>query len=107
MKNNIVKLALLFSVSFAGGVMAAGDITVFQENKKFAQEAVTIKPGQTITFANKDPFTHNVFSLTPGMSFELKTQKPGESSDVKFDKVGEADVRCAIHPQMKMKVKVQ
>jgi plastocyanin len=107
MKKDILGLALLFSASFAGGVWAAGDVTVFQENKKFAQEAVTIKAGQTVTFSNKDPFTHNVFSSTPGMSFELKTQKPGESSDVKFDKAGEADVRCAIHPQMKMKVKVQ
>lgn len=107
MKHATLKLAALFTVSFAGGVWAAGDVTIFQENKKFAQEEVTIKAGQTVTFANKDPFTHNVFSSTPGMSFELKTQKPGESSDVKFSKAGEADVRCAIHPQMRMKVKVQ
>jgi plastocyanin len=40
------------------------------------------------------------------MEFDLRTQKVGESSEVKFDKVGESDVQCAIHPQMKMKVKV-
>jgi plastocyanin len=36
----------------------------------------------------------------------LKTQKPGESTDVKFDTVGDADVQCAIHPSMKLRVHV-
>jgi plastocyanin len=85
----------------------AEGVTVLQQDKKFSEAEVTIKAGQTVTFANKDAITHNVFSSTPGMSFDLKTQKPGESSEVKFDKVGEATVQCAIHPQMRMKVKVE
>jgi len=84
----------------------AEGVTVEQENKKFSETEVTVKQGQTVTFANKDTVTHNVYSKTPGMAFDLRTQKVGESSEIKFDSVGEADVRCAIHPQMKMKVKV-
>jgi plastocyanin len=84
----------------------AEGVTVFQEGKKFSEETVSIKRGQTVTFTNKDQITHNVYSTTPGMAFDLKTQKPGESREITFDKAGEADVLCAIHPQMKLKVDV-
>ncbi len=61
---------------------------------------------QGAVVTNHDPFAHNVFSQTPGMSFDLRTQKPGHSSEVQFDNVGVADVQCAIHPQMRMRVRV-
>jgi plastocyanin len=95
-------------VAWMAGVTAAwaDGVIVYQDDKKFSDAEITIKHGQTITFTNKDKVTHNVFSNTPGMTFDLRTQRPGESSEVAFDKVGEAEVRCAIHPQMKMKVKV-
>jgi plastocyanin len=90
--------------SSASGDPAAGDVTVIQLNKKFDQDTLTIKKGQTVTFVNKDPFTHNVYSESPGVSFDLKTQPPGKSSDVTFSTTGEALVECAIHPSMKMKI---
>lgn len=90
-----------------GTAYAATDgATVYQENKQFSESEVTIKVGQSVTFTNKDPITHNVYSNTPGMAFDLRIQKPGQSSTVTFDHAGVADVMCAIHPQMKMKVHV-
>ncbi len=86
---------------------AADTVTIDQKNKKFEKDDVTIKQGDSITFANSDPFTHNVYSQTPGMEFDLRTQRPGQSSTVTFDKVGTAVVECAIHPAMKMKVTVE
>src|SRR5262249_51631416 len=103
MKRLIAACALIVA---ATGAAKADGITVFQEGKKFSAPEVPVKRGDTITFTNKDPITHNVFSSTPKLAFDLKTQKSGESSEVKFDTAGEADVQCAIHPQMKMKVKV-
>jgi plastocyanin len=85
----------------------AADVTVYQEGKKFSESAVTIKAGDTVTFMNKDLVTHNVYSTTPGMAFDLKQQKPGASTTITFDHVGEATVQCAIHPLMKMQVDVQ
>jgi plastocyanin len=84
----------------------ADGVTVLQEGKRFSEETVTVKRGEAVTFTNQDQISHNVFSTTSGMAFDLKTQKPGESREVTFDKAGEADVQCAIHPQMKMKVEV-
>lgn len=77
-----------------------------QKNKRFSADTVTLKKGESITFTNQDPFTHNVYSQSPGMEFDIQTQAPGQSSTIKFDTAGEADVRCAIHPSMKMKVTV-
>ena len=104
----MVRIAALVSmaVMLTAAIAYADGATVYQEDKKFSDAEVTIKPGQSVIFANKDPITHNVYSKTPGMSFDLKTQKPGESSEVKFDHAGESEVQCAIHPQMKMKIKV-
>lgn len=106
---SLLLLGLLLSAT--AGMLAAraagsAGVTVFQEGKKFSEAEITIKRGESVTFTNKDPVTHNVFSSTPGMAFDLKTQKPGESSIVTFDNVGEAIVMCAIHPQMKMKINV-
>ena len=106
----MVRIAALIPVAlataFAAAVAHAEGVTIYQEDKKFSEAEVTIKAGQSVIFANKDPITHNVYSKSPGMSFDLRTQKAGESSEVKFDHAGESDVQCAIHPQMKMKIKV-
>ena len=104
----MVRIAALVSMAMVltAAIAYADGATVYQEDKKFSEAEVTIKAGQSVTFANKDPITHNVYSKTPGMSFDLKTQKSGESSEVKFDHAGESEVQCAIHPQMKMKIKV-
>lgn len=85
----------------------AADLVVFQQGRKFSETAVTIKQGDTLTFTNKDPVSHNVYSDTPGMEFDLKTQKPGASTTITFDHAGTATVHCAIHPMMTMKVVVQ
>jgi plastocyanin len=90
----------------ATALALADSVTVVQEGKKFSDPEIVVKRGQTVTFLNKDAVTHNVYSNTPGMAFDLRTQRPNEASDVKFDSVGEAEVHCAIHPQMKMTVKV-
>lgn len=104
----MMRMAALIAIAALLGATDAyaEGVTVYQEDKKFSDTEVTIKSGQSVVFANKDPITHNVYSKTPGMSFDLKTQKSGESSEVKFDHAGESEVQCAIHPQMKMKITV-
>jgi plastocyanin len=101
---NLMKLAVIALTFLLTPAAWAQDVEVIQEGRKFSEPAVTIPQGGSVTFTNHDPFTHNVFSKTPGMSFDLRTQKPGSSSKVTFDNVGEAEVQCAIHPQMRMKV---
>jgi len=107
MRKSSVSLIAAASLFIAATALAAGGMTVVQQDKKFSEVEVTVHVGEKITFVNQDEVSHNVYSKTEGMSFDLGRQKPGDSSEISFDHPGEVDVLCAIHPQMKMKVKVE
>jgi plastocyanin len=85
----------------------AADHEISQANKTFSQSDISIRLGERLIFKNNDEVTHNVYSLTPGMAFDLQRQAPGGSSSVSFNKEGTAEVRCSIHPKMKLIVHVQ
>ena len=82
------------------------DLTITQKNKAFSEREVKIAIGDSLTFTNADDFTHNVYSATKGMEFDLRTQPPGKSSTVKFEKAGTLTVECAIHPKMRLSLHV-
>ncbi|MBI1243616.1 MAG: methylamine utilization protein [Alphaproteobacteria bacterium] len=107
MRRYLVPVLATFIGAAGSYAFAAGTHTVVQSEKKFSEAELTIAKGDTLVFKNEDPFTHNVYSQSPGIAFELKVQKPGESSDIKFDREGSGEIRCAIHPQMKMKLTVK
>jgi plastocyanin len=79
---------------------------IVQKDRAFSQSEITIKTGEAIVFKNSDEVTHNVFSVSPGMEFDIRRQAPGASSTVVFSKEGVAEVRCSIHPKMKLIVTV-
>jgi plastocyanin len=81
--------------------------TIVQKDRTFSQTEITIKRGEKIAFKNADEVTHNVFSVTPGMEFDIRRQPPGGVSEISFDKTGVAEVRCSIHPKMKLVVTVK
>jgi plastocyanin len=86
--------------------LAAAGKVIEQKGKMFSDAEVAIKKGETITFVNNDNVTHNVMSKSPGNEFNIGAQTPGTSAPVTFDTAGEANILCAIHPQMKMTVKI-
>jgi plastocyanin len=86
--------------------LLAADHEITQQDRHFSQTEITIKVGDTISFKNDDEVTHNVFSATPGMEFDLHRQAPGASSTIPFGKVGDSEVDCSIHPRMKLMVHV-
>jgi len=83
------------------------DHPVDQKDKDFSKTEITIKPGDSLTFKNSDSVTHNVFSNSKVNPFTIKIQKPGESSTIEFKDAGVTEVRCAIHPKMKIVVTVK
>jgi plastocyanin len=87
--------------------LLAADHEIAQQDRHFSQTEITIKAGDTISFKNDDEVTHNVFSTTPGMEFDLHRQAPGASSTIPFGKVGDSEVDCSIHPRMKLMVHVK
>lgn len=84
-----------------------GEHPVDQKDKEFSQTEITIKPGEKVLFKNSDNVTHNVFSNSKVNPFHIKIQQPGSTSTVQFDQEGVTEVRCAIHPKMKLMVTVK
>jgi plastocyanin len=103
-----MRLPSLTFVVFIGlsvGALAA-NLTIMQKGRMFSSESVSIKKGETLTFLNDDSVPHNIMSTSQGNEFNLGSQPPGASTDVTFKVAGEVQVICAIHPRMKMMVKV-
>ncbi len=101
------KLIALFVAAGASTVMFGADHVVDQKDRSFSKTEITVRPGDTISFKNSDDVTHNVFSMTKGMEFDIRRQAPGGTSTVPFPKEGTAEVRCSIHPKMKLIVTVK
>lgn len=103
-----MRLITLIPVVFLGlsaGALAA-NLTISQKGRSFSSESVTLKKGGTLTFMNDDSIPHNIMSTSGGNEFNLGSQPPGASTDVTFKEAGDVLVICAIHPRMKMTVKV-
>jgi plastocyanin len=103
-----MRLITLIPVVFLGlsaGALAA-NLTISQKGRAFSSETITLKKGGTLTFMNDDSIPHNIMSTSGGNEFNLGSQPPGASTDVTFKEAGDVLVICAIHPRMKMTVKV-
>jgi len=101
----LLTTTLLFSALI--GITQANEFEVGQQNKSFTVDELTIKAGDTVSFPNKDPFFHNVFSLSEIKSFDLGSYKQGGTKKIVFYQPGTVEVECAIHPKMYMKINVE
>ena len=101
-----MRLVLVATLVTAVATASAGP-TVVQKNKRFSTATLTVKPGEEVTFTNEDAVVHNVFSGTAGHAFNLSVQAPGAAKHIAFEKEGTVDVRCAIHPTMKLTIIVK
>jgi plastocyanin len=98
-------VAVFLSVAF---IARAADTTVTQSHTTFDTDAVTLKVGDTLTFANKDDVTHNIQIVNGDGDVDDKgLQKPGQDIKQTFVKAGNYKVHCAIHPKMKLAVTVE
>ena len=101
-------LALFTAVIISGvsvGAYAATEV-IHQQGRVFSSESVSVKKGAAVTFLNDDTVPHNIMSASKGNEFNLGSQGPGTSTDVTFKEAGDVQVICAIHPRMKMMIKV-
>ena len=85
---------------------SAEEVPVGQAGKIFNPETLQIKVGDSVKFNNDDKVTHAVLVHGPAES-NLGQIKPGDAKSVSFDQAGTYDVKCAIHPKMKLTITVQ
>ena len=101
-----VILSLVVLAGLSTGALAATQV-IHQQGRAFSSESITVKKGEAVTFLNDDTVPHNIMSSSKGNEFNLGSQAPGTSTDVIFKEAGDVQVICAIHPRMKMTVKVE
>jgi len=99
------RLLLLPLLLLPGAAMAADAAhTVSQKGRAFRPTEVTINRGETLTFTNEDSFIHQVY--VTGL-FDSEEKAPGETINETFPAAGTFQVRCHIHPTMRMTVRVK
>jgi plastocyanin len=95
-----VALGLLLC-SMAGAATAAprpATHTVTIDGTRFQSGDLTVKPGDTVVWVNKDPFPHTVTSKAG--RFDSQTIASGKSWKYRAAKKGEFAYLCSFHPMM-------
>ena len=79
--------------------------TVSMDHNTFIPGEITVVPGTTVTWVNKEAMPHTVVDLNKG--FRSKTLAKDASFSFTFATAGDFDYLCSIHPNMKGKVIVK
>ncbi|RYF12466.1 MAG: hypothetical protein EOO77_17370 [Oxalobacteraceae bacterium] len=96
---------VLASVALAG--LGSATYTISQKGRTFQPSEMRIRQGETITFVNDDgDLVHHAYLDTDDFSFDTGDQAPGSRIDTTFTKSGTFVVMCAVHPKMKLIVRV-
>jgi plastocyanin len=75
-------------------------VEVAMRARQFAPHVRVVPAGTSVSFPNQDPFGHNIFSSTPGSSFDLGLYGRGKAKAHVFSKPGAIPVYCNIHSRM-------
>ncbi len=98
---------LATAIAMTSGIADAAEYRIYQKGKQFSVTTLSAQVGDTVVFVNDDKFAHNIYSETPGFEFNYRKQMPGENDILVLDKSIDFEVRCAIHPRMKMSISVK
>jgi plastocyanin len=75
-------------------------VAVEQIDREFAPYVTVIQMGTTVTFPNRDPILHHVYSFSEAKPFEIKLYTGKSPVEVVFDKPGVVTLGCNIHDWM-------
>ena len=93
------RLTYILVLLLAGNVMA-DTLEVSIINMKYEPEVLTIKPGDTVRWVNKEKRTyHSVLFKAEGLP-ESEPLFPGETHERHFDQPGTFPYECGPHPHM-------
>jgi plastocyanin len=114
----LIPIALATGVGTSGQAWAAESnpppaplpakmLQVFQKNLNFHPTELLLKPGDSVTWTNKeeDDTTHSVVQGN-GTEIDSPDILPSQTFVWKFDKPGEWDIICRFHPDMFMTIGV-
>lgn len=79
---------------------APATFQMMTRGKMLMPHVLPVPLGSTVTFPNDDPISHNLFSLSPGNSFDLGLYRRGAGKQETFTTPGVVNVYCNVHPNM-------
>jgi len=74
-------------------------VAVEQFDREFVPYVTVVQVGTSITFPNRDPIMHHVYSFSPAKAFDIPLYT-GKSPEYLFDKPGVVTLGCNIHDWM-------
>jgi plastocyanin len=78
-----------------------GHIHVIEQvDREFVPYVSVIQTGTAITFPNRDPILHHVYSFSPAKPFEIKLYSGKSPTEIVFDRPGVITLGCNIHDWM-------
>jgi plastocyanin len=70
------------------------------QDKRFTPHILAVTAGTEVSFPNRDPIFHNVFSLTPEDKFDLGLYRKGAAKSVRLTTPALVRIYCNIHADM-------
>jgi plastocyanin len=71
-----------------------------QRELRFVPHVLVILVGTTVEFPNRDPLSHNVFSISDAKRFNFGLYSQGTVRRLKFEKPGVVELLCHVHLEM-------
>jgi plastocyanin len=104
------RLAILFVILMAlasamHAAVAESTLEVTIDNFTFTPATVTIEPGTTVHWLNRDDIPHTV--VAKSLAFKSRALDTDDSFSQQFNEVGVIDYFCSLHPHMTGKVIVR
>lgn len=99
-------LPIIVVTGLIAGAALAAMPEIRQAGRKFTPDRLVVTKGTAVHFVNDEKLVHHAFVNTAEFIADTGDIAPGEAKDIVFDHIGTFDVRCAIHPQMRLTVEV-
>ncbi len=102
----VVNVVVFFADVPAPSDVKATRAAIGQKDEQFVPHLVAVTTGSTVDFPNRDPFFHNVFSLSRPANFDLGRYPSGATRGQQFRKPGIVKVYCHFHSHMSAVVRI-
>ena len=87
--------------------LAAGATEIVQKGRAFLLREVEVARGEAVRFVNGDEYPHQINIRGPGVAFDSNLQGPEETIEFLAPGAGTFEVRCGVHPRMRMTLRVR
>ncbi len=102
MRNTETPSNFVISIEDIGGDFPAPEQPAVMEQieLRFVPHVLVVLVGSTVEFPNRDPLSHNVFSISEAKRFNFGLYARGASRRLRFDKLGVVELLCSVHLEM-------